>query len=391
MIIAGLEFNPAGSAADPGSTEYLEANKAFKDVYFTGLIRDKQGRKMSKSLGNSPDPLDLIAKYGADGIRFGLMRIAPQGQDIRFDEKQVEEGRNFCNKLWNACRFRTMQGEVDPGADPGKHELSPFSQDILQRLDSVIARVDEGFKNYEFSAVASSLYEFVWDDFCARFLETAKADFLNPESPTRAGTLATFDYVISKVLRMLHPYTPFLTEELWLELGFSKESIQFQAWPRVSNLKLETSNLKLAESIYSAMDASRQLRGEFQIALNKKVVFKLKNNQALGTQELGILKSLINAESLDLITEAPAKTPMAITPLGDLYLPLEGLIDVAQEKIRLEKEILKAQTDLEREEKKLSNEKMLAHAPAEKVEEWRSLAQAAKENLAKLQAQLDQL
>jgi valyl-tRNA synthetase len=319
------------------------------------------------------------------------MRIAPQGQDIRFDEKQVEEGRNFCNKLWNACRFRTMQGDIDPAADPAKHSLSPFSQDILNKLDLVIARVDEGFKNYEFSAVASSLYEFVWDDFCARYLETAKADFQNPDSPTHTGTLATFDYVISKVLRMLHPYTPFLTEELWLELGFSKESIQFQAWPTCGKFQFPGCNFQIAGLIYATVDSSRQLRGEFQIALNKKVNFKLRSSQALGAEELGILKSLINAESLELVKEAPAKTPMLITPLGDLFLPLEGLIDVEQERIRLEKEILKAQTDLEREEKKLTNEKMLANAPAEKVEEWKTLAQAAKEKLSKMQVQLAQL
>ncbi|NJK92507.1 MAG: class I tRNA ligase family protein, partial [Blastochloris sp.] len=270
MIIAGLEFNPSESSADPASKEYLEANKAFKDVYFTGLIRDRQGRKMSKSLGNSPDPLDLIAKYGADGLRFGLMRIAPQGQDIRFDEKQVEEGRNFCNKLWNACRFRTMQGEVDPQADPLRHSLSPFATHILQQLNELILRVREGFDRYEFSAVAAALYEFVWDDFCARFLESAKADFQNPDSPTRAGTLATFDFVLSRVLRMLHPYTPFITEELWLELGFSSESIQFQPFPQTQDLTLDQNQLKLAAAVYEVVQASRKLRGGIPNCLKQK-------------------------------------------------------------------------------------------------------------------------
>src|SRR5438309_5078095 len=119
MINASLEFKP-------GKTAHDEDNIPFRDVFFTGLIRDKQGRKLSKSLGNSPDPLDLIAKYGADGLRFGLVRIAPQGADIRFDEKQIEEGRNFCNKLWNICRFRAMQGPIDPKADPSKHERTIF-------------------------------------------------------------------------------------------------------------------------------------------------------------------------------------------------------------------------------------------------------------------------
>ena len=129
MLIAGLHFKPNGEKANEAAT--LEANLAFKDVYFTGLIRDKQGRKLSKSLGNSPDPLDLIAKYGADGLRFGLVRIAPQGADIRFDEKQIEEGRNFCNKLWNICRFRTLHGPIDPQADPSKHPRSIFADELL--------------------------------------------------------------------------------------------------------------------------------------------------------------------------------------------------------------------------------------------------------------------
>jgi len=391
MIIAGLEFNPAQSAADPGSRNYLEANRAFKDVYFTGLIRDKQGRKMSKSLGNSPDPLALISKFGADGIRFGLMRIAPQGQDIRFDEKQVEEGRNFCNKLWNACRFRTMHGEIDPLADPSQHKLSPFAEHILQTLDAVITKIDAGFKNYEFSLIASTLYEFVWDDLCARYLETAKADFQNPDSPTRAGTLATFDYVLNKVLRLLHPYTPFISEELWLELGFSKETIQFQPWPTVSHFTFSNAGPQLARDLYATVDTSRRLRGEFLIALNKKVAFKLKTPHPITNDELSVLSSLINAESLELVSEAPAKTPMLFSPLGDLYLPLDGLIDLAQEKIRLEKEILKAQTDLDREQKKISNEKMCANAPAEKVLEWKQLAQEAQEKLTNLQSQLSQL
>src|SRR5207253_380527 len=155
MIIAGLEFKP-------GKSERDQNNIPFHDVFFTGIIRDKQGKKMSKSLGNSPDPLDLIAKYGADGLRFGLMRIAPQGQDIRFDEKQIEEGRNFCNKLWNACRFRTTQPEpIDPKAKPEAHELSIFARHLLNQLAEVTQKSSDAFRRYEFSEVASLLYDFI--------------------------------------------------------------------------------------------------------------------------------------------------------------------------------------------------------------------------------------
>src|SRR5580658_5837805 len=197
MLIAGLHFKPNGEKKTESET--LEANLAFKDVYFTGLIRDKQGRKLSKSLGNSPDPLDLIAKYGADGLRFGLIRIAPQGQDIRFDEKQIEEGRNFCNKLWNICRFRAMQGPIDPVADPFQHTRSIFADELLERLHVLLEGERSfiaSFNNYNFSDAASQLYDFVWNEFASRFVEAAKIDFAQASSPTRAGTLATFDYVM---------------------------------------------------------------------------------------------------------------------------------------------------------------------------------------------------
>src|SRR5882724_10248558 len=155
MIIAGLEFKP-------GKSERDEDNIPFRHVFFTGLIRDKQGRKMSKSLGNSPDPLELIGKYGADGLRFGLMRISPSGQDIRFDEKQIEEGRNFATKLWNVARFRQMHGPSSPAPKIDKQELSIYALEVLARLNDTIEAIEAAYQNYQFNAVAQQLYYFVW-------------------------------------------------------------------------------------------------------------------------------------------------------------------------------------------------------------------------------------
>src|SRR5438128_8873477 len=169
MIIAGLEFKP-------GKTAKIEDNIPFHDVFFTGLIRDKQGRKMSKSLGNSPDPLELIDKYGADGLRFGLMRIAPSGQDIRFDEKQIEEGRNFATKLWNAARFRQMHGPSDATPTIDTRSLSIYAVEVLARLNETIDAIDAGYRDYQFNAVAQSLYDFFWGDYCDWFVEAAKTD-----------------------------------------------------------------------------------------------------------------------------------------------------------------------------------------------------------------------
>lgn len=268
MIMAGFEYM---------------GELPFRNVYFTGLIRDGKGRKLSKSLGNSPDPLDLISKYGADGLRFGLLRIAPQGADIRYDEKQMEEGRNFANKLWNACRFRQQQGPSDPQANPLNHPRTPFSDYLLSRLDRLERELDTLYQGYEFSQVAQALYAFVWDEFCARFIETAKADFMNAGSPTRPGTLATADFVLSRVLRLLHPFMPFITEELWLTLGLGDKTIQYSAWPKVGEVSFNVANAQAAESCYGTAEAGRRLRGEFGLSGSAKMKFSLNRQPHLGS------------------------------------------------------------------------------------------------------------
>ncbi|MGZ4967297.1 MAG: valine--tRNA ligase, partial [Chthoniobacterales bacterium] len=183
MIIAGLEFKP-------GKSERVEDNIPFHDVFFTGIIRDGKGRKMSKSLGNSPDPLDLIGKYGADGLRFGLMRIAPSGQDIRFDEKQIEEGRNFATKLWNAARFRQMHGPSEAVPDLNKHELSIYSREVVAKLDSTISAIESAYAEYRFNEVAQRLYDFFWSDYCDWYVEAAKTDIFGENEAKKKSALA---------------------------------------------------------------------------------------------------------------------------------------------------------------------------------------------------------
>ena len=384
MLIAGLHFKPNAAKSEVAASQYsaaaLEANLAFKDVYFTGLIRDSKGRKLSKSLGNSPDPLDLIAKYGADGLRFGLIRIAPQGADIRFDEKQIEEGRNFCNKLWNIARFRTLQGNVDFNAEPWKHPRSIFADELLDRLHFLL----EGDRNFNaaiagfnFSEAASLLYDFVWNDFAARFVEAAKIDFNHAESPTRPGTLATFDYVMSHVLRLLHPFAPFVTEELWCELGFGTETIQTTLWPKQSPRSKTWSTR--AQEIYLVADKGRALRGEVKLPPKQKVPFYLVNNglisdaRPFSDDQKAVLAAFLNASEIHVLTAPPADPgPRTDTQLGDLYLPASGLVDPALEKDRLTKELAKVEKDLEQTRRKLSDTNMLAKAPPEKVEQWRA-------------------
>ncbi|HWH90508.1 MAG TPA: valine--tRNA ligase, partial [Candidatus Binatia bacterium] len=229
MIIAGLEFKP-------GKSDRVEDNIAFRDVYFTGLIRDKLGRKMSKSLGNSPDPLELIDRYGADGLRFGLMRIAPRGQDIRFDEKQIEEGRNFATKLWNVARFRQMHGPSDAAPRIDNQTLSIYALELIARLNETIDAVEAAYLEYQFNTVAQRLYDFVWSDYCDWFVEAAKTDIFSEDEAKKKSALAVMDFVLSATLRLLHPFMPHITEELWSLLGLGSDSIQFAAQPEKTAL-----------------------------------------------------------------------------------------------------------------------------------------------------------
>jgi valyl-tRNA synthetase len=397
MIIAGLELKP-------GKTERDEDNIPFRDVFFTGLIRDAKGRKMSKSLGNSPDPLDLIAKYGADGLRFGLMRIAPSGQDIRFDEKQIEEGRNFANKLWNAVRYRQMQG----GESEGEIEPARLTSDdkwILLRLDEATRAVTRALADYQFNEAAQALYRFFWSEFCDWYLEASKASERDPAQ--KATSLAVIDFVLGHVLRMLHPLMPFITEELWHGLGFNADlpdgqggrTIQFARWPRPLDddfkkfYGLTPNDEQFANEKYETVTAGRRLRRDFNIASNKRVAFVLVPMKKFPDEEAASLRILLNADRLDLPQkyEPPKGTPTALTPLGQLYLPLEGLIDIEAERQRLGKEIAKTEAELITVRKKLANENFVTNAPAVVVAEHRQREKDFADRLEQLQRMRESL
>ena len=391
MIIAGLEFKP-------GMSERDEDNIPFRDVFFTGLIRDARGRKMSKSLGNSPDPLDLIAKYGADGLRFGLMRIAPSGQDIRFDEKQIEEGRNFANKLWNAVRYRQMQGgETEAEIEPAR--LTSDDKWILLRLDEAVRTVTSALTDYRFNEAAQALYRFFWSEFCDWYLETSKAS--GPDPAQKATSLAVIDFVLGHALRLLHPFMPFVTEELWHGLGFNRDlpegqgdrTIQFARWPQPLDNEfkqfygLTPNDEQLANAKYETVIAGRRLRRDFNIASNKRITFVFVPSKRLPEEEAAAVRFLLNAERLEIREKyAPPKgTPTALTPLGALYLPLEGLIDIEAERQRLGKEIAKTEADLATVRKKLTNDNFVSNAPADVVEEHRAREKNFAERLEQLQ------
>jgi valyl-tRNA synthetase len=355
MIMAGFEF---------------QGQKPFKDVFFTGIIRDLQGRKMSKSLGNSPDPLDLIAKYGADGLRFGLIRTAPHGQDIRFDEKQIEEGRNFANKLWNAFRFRQLQGP--PVTAKPVLPLSPYSTRILFLLNAAVDRIERGYSEYLFTDIAQAIYEFFWSDFCDCYLEAVKTELQSGNPELKARCLSVMDHVLSAVLRLLHPFMPHITEELWQRMEYGSGSIQFAGLTDLrTELSLDSTQSEFAGMVYQATSQARNLRAEYRVPSNQKVKMILR---PAVPGDFAVFANLAGAEDplqVDPDFAAPRGMPMILTPLGQVFLPLEGLVDVQAEKDRLAREIVRLENELETVRKKLANANFVDRAPAAVVEEHR--------------------
>jgi valyl-tRNA synthetase len=403
MIMAGLEF--------VRPDEPLELRVPFRNVYFTGIIRDQQGRKMSKSLGNSPDPLDLIAKYGADGLRFGIVSIAPQGQDIHFQEDRIEGGKNFCNKLWNACRFRQMSGEMADNSSPGAivARMAPASFDaddhaILDRLLATTREVERCFAGFEFSAAVQTLYGFFWSDFCDWYVEVSKAKL--QDASTRANCLAIQDLVLRQTLLLLHPFTPFITEELWHLLGYGAEGTFLMRDARIENasqlattlganhLELNRDAIRDVTALKVTVSNLRNLKAEHNLASRRDVKF-FKLNTGLN-REAGIENSLriIRESQAKLCRMAGASeigerasagaNPAAVTPLGTIYLDIESTVDVAAEKIRLTKELETVIRHIAGTEARLANQAFVSKAPP-------AVLDGAKRQLAGLQAKQAEL
>ncbi len=364
MIMAGLRFT---------------GEIPFKNVYFTSIIRDLQGRKMSKSLGNSPDPIDLMDKYGADALRFGLIRIAPVGSDIRFDEVQIEEGRNFANKIYNACRFRQLAGS-DPIALPEDiKNLRPYHIDIMDKLDRLSGNLKSIYPEYRFGEIAQLLYDFLWNEFCGRFLEAVKLD-LRETAPVedRNATLGTFDAVMARFLQLLSPYMPHIAEELSLRMGYVKEGEYLMCKDLPSDGLLGEAlsteiydNSRIASDIYESAARLRNLKIEYNVATRKDVRFVVKAAAAWLAPETKVLALLCGAGQIDIDAsyEAPKGTPVSLTPVGEIYLPMEGLIDVEAERIRISKEIEKIKIEVKKCEGKLGNASFVDRAPPEVVEQ----------------------
>ena len=367
---------------------YINDEIPFSYVYLHGIIRDELGRKMSKSLGNSPDPLDLIAKYGADAIRFSFLYNTSQGQDIHFSEKLLEMGSTFANKVWNASRFVLSNLEdFDANAVIDEKEFKLEDRWILSKLQTTSRQINEYMNKYELDSAAKVAYEFFRGNFCDWYVEIAKTRVYGQEGSDKTVAQYVLKTVLDKGLRMLHPFMPFITEEIWQKLGLDEETIMLSEFPTENKKYVDLAAEKEFDYLKEIVNAIRNIRGEANVSPAKKieVIFKIVND---GEKEIlehnaKILDKLANVEKYEFNTEIPALVGFKLVETTEIYVPLADLIDKEKEIAKLEKDIQKTQKELDRVLGKLSNEKFLSKAPKEVINKENGIKEELENKIAK--------
>ena len=373
---------------------YIKDEIPFNYVYLHGIIRDEKGRKMSKSLGNSPDPLDLIAKYGADAIRFSFLYNTSQGQDIHFSEKLLEMGSAFANKVWNASRFVLSNLEdfnVSTTVDNSEFKLE--DKWILSKLQTASKLINENMEKYELDAAAKFAYEFFRGDFCDWYVEIAKTRVYGQEGSDKVVAQWVLRHVLDKGLKMLHPFMPFITEEIWQKLQTGEETIMLSDFPKEEKEFVNIEAEKEFDYLKEIISAIRNIRGEANVSPSKKieVIFKTSDENARNILQNNakILDKLANVEKYEFNVEIPKLVGFRLVDTTEIFVPLAELIDLDKEIEKLEKNIEKTQVELDKVLKKLSNENFVAKAKPEAVEKERRIKEELENKISKFKESMN--
>ncbi|HDV6262613.1 TPA: valine--tRNA ligase [Staphylococcus pseudintermedius] len=384
MIFQGLEFT---------------GQKPFNDVLLHGLVRAEDGRKMSKSLGNGVDPMDVIDQYGADSLRYFLATGSSPGHDLRYSTEKVESVWNFINKIWNSARFSLMNiGDSFKFEDINlSSDLSVADQWILTRLNETIDTVTQLSDKYEFGEVGRVLYNFIWDEFCDWYIEMSKIPMNGDDEVQKNVTRSVLSYALDRIMRLLHPFMPFVTEHIWQNLPHEGESIVTSAWPTVDASFVFEESKDVMEQLVEIIKAVRQSRLEVNTPLSKEIPIKIqaKNEtiqQLLKTNQ-HYLERFCNPSTLEIETQIdiPDKAMTTVVAAGEVILPIEGLIDMDKELERLEKDLQKWQKELDRVNKKLSNENFVNKAPEHVINEEKEKQVKYQEKYDGVKARIEQL
>ncbi len=382
MIFTALEFT---------------GQKPFKEVLITGIVRDAEGRKMSKSLGNGVDPLEVIEKYGTDAMRFMLSTGCTPGNDQRFRWERVESARNFANKIWNASRFALMhlaEAREEDLALTGS--LTVSDRWILHRLNETIDEVTRHLNRYDFGEAGRVLYHFIWDEFCDWYIEFSKLSLYGEDEEAKRVTRAVLCHVLDRSLRLLHPFMPFITEEIWQKLPGTGPSITVAEWPEAEEAFRAPDAVKEMQILIDVIRSVRNIRSEMEVPPKKQVTLLIRTEPeayaAIRDNESAI-RRLCGAEKVTAGPDVtrPDKAMTAVVSGAEVFLPLEGMIDIGETIARLEKELKKLDYEVERVEKKLSNPGFVQKAPAHIVEGERRKGEEYRERREKVLARLREL
>ncbi|WP_138752406.1 valine--tRNA ligase [Paenibacillus sinopodophylli] len=351
----------------------------FKDVLIHGLVRDSENQKMSKSKGNGVDPLEVIEEFGADAMRYMISTNSTPGQDLRYNVEKVKQARNFANKIWNASRFALMNLEGVKAEDIDiTVNLGTADRWILHRLNETVRDVTRLINSYEFGETGRILNNFIWDDLCDWYIEFAKLSLYGTDEAAKQATKSVLAYVLDRTQRLIHPFMPFISEEIWQHLPHTGDTITLAEWP-VYDTALEAPDaVKEMELLMEMIRAVRNIRAEVNVPMSKKIEMLIKPSSeaeaAIMSRNEEFIKRFCGTSSLEtgFHVNAPSNAMTAILTGAELYLPLAGLIDIEQEIARLEKEHQHLNTEVERVEKKLGNEGFVAKAPAKVIDEERA-------------------
>lgn len=359
----------------------------FKDICFHGLVRDEKGQKMSKSKNNGIDPLEMIRKYGADALRMSLLVQAGSGRDVLIGDARVEAYRNFTTKIWNAARFAEMNGAtVDKNFDP-KHVKLPLNAWVITKLSEAEKTISKAIDTYSINEASISIYHFIWGTFCDWYLEMSKPIFYGDNEQAKAETRSTMAYVFEKMITLLHPFMPFITEELWAETGDRTGMLMAQTWPDLTTYENKEAAAKIDWAI-GFISQVRSLRAEMGISAGAKIALRLMDANEQQKELIMSMTSMIHfmakTDSIEFVDEHVKGSVSTVFDGIIVMIPLEGLIDVAKEKERLTKEMDNLKGFIERSEAQLSNESFVSKAPEKVINERKKALADAQENFAKL-------
>jgi len=410
MIMAGMDVMGEIPLPDGSPRTRDEDLVPFKDVYFTSIIRDMKGRKMSKSLGNSPDPLDVIAEYGADALRFTILYLAPLGQDVLYSNEKCEMGRNFANKIWNAGRFLLMNKEQlgittdthipHPTSHISELHLDLADRWILSRLHSTIADFDHAMTTFEINHATKIVYDFVWHDFCDWYVEMIKGRLYGDEpDDVKRVVLTRAIGVFDHALRLLHPFMPFVTEELWQHIDQREagQSIMVAPFPVHDDKWIEKKTESEMTFVQDVINSIRNVRGELSVPPSKEIQliinFSDEAKEAVIQKYQNYFQRLARVTKIERLKngQKPKQAASAVVDGGEVFVPLEGLIDLSAERERIQKELTRVQGMVESIEKKLGNESFVGKAPKEVVDKEREKLENFRANMEKLQKNLERL